>query len=98
MTRLLLLALFGSAAATTAHAAVRDDLPTLVAAFVAEQRPSADAERQARISDCILSAFEGIADEELETMIVADDFEDSFDNLLDAYPDREEIVETCEDM
>lgn len=97
MNRLLLLVLLG-AAATTAHAAVRDDLPTLVAAFVAEQRPNADADRQARISECIIGAFEGIGDEELETMIVVDDFEDSFDRLLDAYPDREDVVEVCEHM
>ena len=31
-------------------------------------------------------------------MIVVDDFEESFDNLLEAYPEREDIVETCEDI
>ena len=97
MHRILPLILLGLSL-TPAHAAVRDDLPALVAAFVAEERPDADQARQAAISECIISAFEGIGDEELATMIVVDDFEESFDNLLEAYPEREEIVETCEDM
>ncbi|MEP0325211.1 hypothetical protein [Bauldia litoralis] len=97
MKRLLLLTLLGTAA-TVAHAQNADNLPDLVAAFVAEERESATPERQAAISECILGAFEGLTEEELEAMIVPEDFEDSFDNLLEAYPEREEIVEVCEDL
>ncbi len=97
MNRLLPLVLVGIAA-TAAHAQDRESLPGLVAAFVAEKFESAGPDRQPAISQCILGAFEGLSDDELKTMIVVDNFERSFDNLLAVYPEREAIIEVCEDL
>ncbi len=96
--RTLCLALAMTAAASTAFAAGRADLPEIAAAFVAEEVEGANPERQAAIAQCLISAFDGISDRELESMLDEDDFEDSLDVLLDAYPDREMIVEECEDL
>jgi hypothetical protein len=83
---------------TAAHAQIRDSLPDLVSAFVTAERPDADAARHEAISACILGAFEGLSDEELDAFVVVDDFEESFDNLVKVYPEREEIIEECEDL
>jgi len=92
------LALTITVAASAAFAAGRSDLPEIVAGFVAEEVEGATPERQAAISQCLISAFDGIGDQELESMLDEDDFEDSLDVLLEAYPDREAIVEECEDL
>lgn len=96
--RTFCLALAITAAASAAFAAGRADLPEIVAAFVAAEVEGATPERQAAISQCLISAFDGIGDQELESMLVEDDFEDSLDVLLDTYPEREAIVEECEDL
>jgi hypothetical protein len=96
--RTLCLALAMTAAASAALAAGRPELPGIVAAFVAEEVEGATPERQAAISQCLISAFDGIGDRELELMLDEADFEDSLDVLLDAYPEREMIVEECEDL
>lgn len=96
--RTICLALAMTAAASAALAAGRPELPEIVAGFVAEEVEGATPERQAVIAQCLISAFDGIGDQELESMLDEDDFEDSLDVLLDAYPDREAIVERCEDL
>lgn len=94
---LLSLVILG-ASLSAAHAQAGDNLPDLVSAFVTAERPDANAERHEAIVSCILGAFEGLTDEELDAFVVADDFEESFDNLLEVYPEREEIIEVCEDL
>jgi hypothetical protein len=96
--RKVCLALAITAAASATFAAGRSELPGIAAAFVAEEVEGAPPERQAAISQCLISAFDGIGDQELESMLDEDDFEDSLDVLIEAYPDREAIVEECEDL
>jgi hypothetical protein len=96
--RTLCLALVLTAAASAAFAAGRPELPGIVAGFVAEEVEGATPERQKVIAACLFSAFDGIGDQELAGMLAEDDFEDSLDVLIEAYPDREAIVETCEDL
>ena len=99
MLRVLLLILFTAVAVTAAHAQSRADLPGLVDAFVEQERGDADADRKAAISECLISAFDGIGDEELTAMLNQEgDFEESIDALLEVYPDREAIIEVCEDL
>lgn len=85
-------------AVSTAHAQDSESLPALVSAFVTAERPDADAQRHEAISTCIIEAFDGIDDAELATIIDTEDFEESFDNLLEIYPDREAKIEICEDL
>jgi hypothetical protein len=96
--RTVCLALAITAAASAAFAAGRSELPGIVAGFVAAEVEGATPERQAAISQCLISAFDGIGDQELESMLDEVDFEDSLDVLLEGYPDREAIVEECEDL
>lgn len=96
--RTVCLALAIAAVAPAAFGAGRSELPGIAAAFVAEEVEGATPERQVAISQCLISAFDGIGDQELESMLDEDDFEDSLDVLIAAYPDREAIVEECEDL
>lgn len=98
MRLLVLPAVLLTAAVTVAHAAPRDDLASLVSGFVTAERGDAEPARKANIEACLISAYHGIGDDELTGMLAQDDFEDSIDALLDAYPDREEIIEVCEDI
>lgn len=98
MLRALSLVLF-AAAFTAAHAQSRADLPDIAAAFVEQERGDADPDRKAAIAACLISAFDGIGDEELAPMLAyEDDFEESLDALLAVYPEREAIIEVCEDL
>ena len=96
--RTFCLALAMTAAASAALAAGRPELPGIVAGFVAEEVEGATPERQKIIAECLISAFDGIGGQALESMLDEDDFEDSLDVLIEAYPDREAIVERCEDL
>jgi hypothetical protein len=99
LLRILPLILSTAVAITVAHAQSRADLPDLVDAFVEQERGDADAERKAAIAECLISAFDGIGDEELTPMLDQEgDFEESIDALLKVYPDREAIIEICEDL
>lgn len=99
MFRVLSLVLFTAVAITAAHAQGRADLPGLAAEFVEQERTSADADRKAAITACLISAFDGISDEELAPMLAREgDFEESIDALLSVYPEREAIIEVCEDL
>lgn len=96
--RMLCLALAFTAATSAASAAGRADLPEIVAGFVAAEVEGASPERQAAIADCLISAFDGIGDQELAAMLAEDDLDDALDILIEAHPDREAVVETCEDL
>jgi hypothetical protein len=98
LMRTFCLALALTAAASAGFAAGRPELPEIVAGFVAEEVQGAPPGRQEAIAQCLISAFDGIGDQELALMLAEDDFEDSLDVLLEAYPDREAIVERCEDL
>jgi hypothetical protein len=87
-----------AAASSTTLAAGRPELPGIAAAFVAEEVEGASPERQRVIAECLISAFDGIGDQELEVMLGEEDFEESLDVLIETYPDREAIVERCEDL
>ena len=84
--------------ATAQGSTPRDILAELVADFVAEERGDAEPDRKATIEACLIAAYHGIRGGELAGLLAQDDFEDSIDALLDAYPDREEIIEVCEDI
>lgn len=96
--RMLCLALAFTAATSAASAAGRADLPEIVAGFVAAEVEGASPERQAAIADCLISAFDGIGDQELAAMLAEDDLDDALDILIEAHPDREAVVERCEDL
>ena len=96
--RMLCLALALTAAASAASAAGRTELPEIVAGFVAAEVEGASPERQEAITDCLISAFDGVEDQELEAMLAEDDLDDSLDILLETYPEREAVVERCEDL
>ena len=99
MLRVLSLVLSTAVAVSAAHALSRTDLPDLVDAFVEQERGDADAGRKSAISECLISAFEGIGDEQLAAMLDQEgDFEESIEALLEVYPDREAIIEICEDL
>lgn len=96
--RMLCLALALTAATSAASAAGRAELPEIVAGFVAAEVEGASTERQAAITDCLISAFDGIGDRELAAMLSEADLDDALDILIETYPDREAIVERCEDL
>ncbi len=94
----LILALTVSAAISPALAATSDDLAAAASAFVVEEVEGASPARQEAIAACIVSAFDGLDDATVETMLAEDDFEDSLDALVKAYPEREDTIETCEEL
>jgi hypothetical protein len=99
LLRVLSLILSTVVAVSAAHALSRADLPDLVDAFVEQERGDADADRKSAISACLISAFDGIGDEQLAAMLDQEgDFEESLEALLVVYPDREAIIEICEDL
>ena len=97
-TLALALALALAAAVPAADAAGRADLTAMIGAFVAEEVGDAGPERQAAISACILSAFDGIDDAALASILDRDDFEDSLGALVEAHPGREATIEACEEL
>jgi hypothetical protein len=44
----------------------------------------------------LLAAFDGIEADQL-AILDQEDFEDSLDALVEAYPDREDMIEACEE-
>ena len=94
----LALALALSAFVSPALAATSDDLAAAASAFVAEEVEGASPARQEAIAACIVSAFDGLDDATVKTMLGEDDFEDSLDALIEAYPEREDTIETCEEL
>lgn len=76
----------------------RAELRDIIATFVAEEVEDAGAARQEAITDCLLAAFDGVSDAELQVFLAEEDFEDSLDALVKAYPEREEALEVCEDL
>jgi hypothetical protein len=95
---MLCLALAFTAATSATFAAGRTELPEIISGFVADEVEGASPERQAAITDCLISAFDGIGDQELEAMLAEDDLDDSLGILIEAHPDREAIIERCEDL
>ncbi len=94
----LVLALAVPALISPAFAATSDDLAAAATAFIAEEVAEAPADRQQAIAACLVEAFDGLSDETVATMLAEDDFEDSLDLLIKAYPEREEHIETCEEL
>ncbi len=96
--RHLLLACAFSGLASAAVASSDDALPAAVSAFVAEEVDGATAERQDAIAACILTAFDGVPGEVIASVLAQDDFEDGLDLLIETYPEREQIIESCEEI
>jgi hypothetical protein len=91
-------------AASSAALAISDPggldaaLRKALADFVAEEVEDADTpELQQAMVECIYPVFEGIAEEMIAQVLAEDDFERGLGIVLTAYPEREEIIETCED-
>ena len=94
----LALALALSAFVSPALAATGDDLAAAASAFVAEEVEGASQAQQEAIAACLVSAFDGLDDATVETLLAEDDFEDSLDALIEAHPEREDTIETCEEL
>lgn len=95
--RKLVLAVTMMTAASAAVAAGRVELPAMIDAFVAEEVEDAGPERREAIAACLLAAFDGIGADPLASILDQEDFEDSLDALVEAYPDREDMIEACEE-
>ncbi len=68
-------------------------------AFVAEEIEDAKTpEMQQEMAECIYPIFEGIDDRMITEVLAEDDFERGLGIVLTAYPEREEIIERCEDL
>ncbi|MBN9022692.1 MAG: hypothetical protein J0H08_11490 [Rhizobiales bacterium] len=94
----LLFALTLAIFAAPALAATSTDLGSAAAAFVAAEVEGASPERQEAIVACLVGAFDGLDDATVATMLAAEDFEDSLDLLVEAHPEREAHIETCEEL
>ena len=95
--RSLVLSVAMMAAVPGAFAAGRVELPAMIDAFVAEEVEGAGPERREAIAACLLAAFDGIETDQLASILDQEDFEDSLDALVKAYPDREDMIEACEE-
>ena len=73
-------------------------LEDAVSAFVAEEVEGATPERQSAITTCIVSAFDRLDEEEIAGYLENEDFEDSLGQLMEAHPEREAIIESCEEL
>jgi hypothetical protein len=58
----------------------------------------ATAEQRDMMVECILPVFDGIDHEMLALALAEDDFERGLVVVLTAYPEREEIIEGCEEL
>ena len=96
--RYLVLACAFAGLASAALASTDDLLPAAVSAFVDEEMENATPERKDAIAACILAAFDGVSDEVLASVLAQDDFEDSLDVLVETYPEREQNLESCEEL
>jgi len=68
-------------------------------AFVAEEIEDATTpEMQQAMVACIYPVFAGIDDAMIVEVLAEDDFERGLGIILTAYPEREEIIERCEDL
>lgn len=70
-----------------------------LAAFVADEIEAADTpDLQAAMTDCIYPVFAGIEQQMIAQVLAESDFERGLGIVLTAYPEREEIIERCEDL
>jgi hypothetical protein len=96
--RHLILACAFSTLASAAWASPHDELPAALSAFVDEEIENATPERKEAIAACLLTAFDGVSDEVVTAALAEDDFEDGLGVLVGAHPEREQILESCEEI
>lgn len=96
--RRFMLILSVAALSGAAHADTSGDLKQAIAAFVAEEIEDASPEMHNAIAACILPVFTGIDDAMIAQVLAMDDFERGLGVVLTAYPEREQILEDCEEL
>lgn len=74
------------------------ELRAALEAFALEELEGATAEQRGMIVECILPVFDGIEHEMLSRVLAEDNFERGLGIVLTAYPEREAIVEACEEL
>ena len=79
------------------RAEARAELKQAIAAFVAEEM-DAPADARETLAACILPVFDGLDDAMIAEVLAKDDFEHGLGVVLAAYPEREQILEGCEEL
>ncbi len=74
------------------------ELRAALDAFALEEFDGATAEQRDMMVECILPVFDGIDHELLTLSLAEDDFERGLGVVLTAYPEREAIIEACEEL
>ena len=89
------------AASTDASSAPPDlsgELRTALDVFAFGEFDGATPEQRDMMVECILPVFDGIDHELLTLALAEDDFERGLGVVLTVYPEREEIIEACEEL
>jgi hypothetical protein len=89
------------AASTDAPAAPPDlsgELRAALDVFAFGEFDGATAEQRDMMVECILPVFDGIDHELLTLALAEDDFERGLGVVLTVYPEREAIIEACEEL
>lgn len=100
---LALTALSPAAFAASTDAAARPpdlsgELRVALEIFAFGEFDGATAAQRDMMVECILPVFDGIDHEMLSRALAGDDFEHGLGVILTAYPEREEIIEACEEL
>lgn len=95
MRRMLFTLTLGVMTAAPAAAITVEDLPDAIRGFVAEEVPDASGDAQDAMVSCVAGQFGDLGAAELQAILDQDDFEDTLDALVIAYPDRENAIKAC---
>jgi hypothetical protein len=85
-------------AASTDAPDLSGELRAALEVFAFGEFDGATAEQRDMMVECILPVFDGIDHEMLTLALAEDDFERGLGVVLTAYPEREEIIEACEEL
>jgi len=96
--RRLILALSVIAFSGIAHADTSDALKEAIAAFIVEEIEGLPPEMRDEMAACILPVFDGVGDETIAQVLAMDDFERGLGVVMEMYPEREQILEDCEEL
>lgn len=96
--RRVMLILSVVAFAEAAQANTSADLKQAIAAFVAEEMDDAPPEMRDQIAACILPVFDGLDGTMIAQVLAMDDFEEGLGVVITAHPERERILEGCEEL
>jgi hypothetical protein len=96
--RRLVFVLSVAAFAGLAHADTNDALKQAIADFITEEFDDVSPSQHEAIAACILPVFDGVGEVMIAEVLAMDDFEHGLGVVLKTYPEREEILEECEEI